>query len=265
MFLHLRSPRLNHLQILIGKRMIIHSLDCFRNQADPSWLPYLTEGLANIDKNYLQALTHSQEWLPGPNAIFNAFSLPLEEVHYVLFGESPYPRRESANGYAFWDNAVHELWSSHGLSKSVNRATSLRNIIKMLLVADGALKPADTSQHAITQINKSHYVQTNASFFQNLINHGFLLLNATPVLQAGPPQKDAKAWHPFTASIVHCLLKNRPKAKFILLGKIANSILPLLENASPSVLTAEHPYNLSFIQNREVIGFFKPLHLLRAG
>src|SRR3990167_8971752 len=82
--------------------------------ADSSWHAYLRTGLAAMDQHYLKQLTHSSSWLPGSKKIFNAFSLPLDRVQYVLFGESPYPRRESANGYAFWDHAVNALWSSSG-------------------------------------------------------------------------------------------------------------------------------------------------------
>ena len=60
------------------------------------------------------------------------------QVNYVLFGES-LPRRASANGYAFWDAAV-KIMVSFGNSKTVNRATSLLNILKMLLIAEGCLK-----------------------------------------------------------------------------------------------------------------------------
>lgn len=229
---------------------------------DASWRTCLEQGLASMDSQYLNTLTHRGDWLPGHHAIFNAFTLPMNQTNYVLFGESPYPRQESANGYAFWDGAVRELWSAQGLSKKVNRATSLRNILKMLLVAEGLLAPDNTSQSAIAELDKSRFVQTNDAFFQNLIKQGFLLLNATPVLQSGPPTLDAKAWHPFVATILNCLLKSRPQVKFILLGKIANNISPLLAGTQNDILYAEHPYNLSFIQNTKVINFFKPLHLL---
>lgn len=229
---------------------------------DASWRTCLEQGLASMDSQYLNTLSQAGDWLPGHNAIFNAFTLPMNQTNYVLFGESPYPRQESANGYAFWDGAVRELWSAQGLSKKVNRATSLRNILKMLLVAEGLLQPDNTSQTAIAELDKSRFVQTNDAFFQNLIKHGFLLLNATPVLQSGSPTLDAKAWHPFVATIIKCLLKSRPQVQFILLGKIANNISPLLAGTPNDILYAEHPYNLSFIQNKKVINFFKPLHLL---
>ncbi|VVC76141.1 Uracil-DNA glycosylase [Aquicella siphonis] len=234
------------------------------NVADASWKECIQKGINRVDPDYLNHLTHSRNWLPGPQRIFNAFSLPLTQVNYVLFGESPYPRSESANGYAFWDASVNELWSSTGLSKKVNRATSLRNILKMLMVADGLLDKHHTNQDDIAKIDKQGFVQTNEELFSNLIRHGFLLLNATPVLQPGSPQKDARAWYPFTKEILDCLLQKRPHVTFILLGRIANTIDHLITRAQPDKLYAEHPYNLSFITNPKVLDFFRPLHLLQS-
>lgn len=235
----------------------------FSDAIHPSWHECLQSSLQQMDATYLQHLLRSTHWLPGHEKIFNAFSLPINQVNYVLFGESPYPRQESANGYAFWDASVAELWSESGLSKKVNRATSLRNIVKMLLVAEGMLQKDNASQEAIAQLNKQALVQTNDEFFTNLIQHGFLLLNATPVLQENAPLKDAKAWHPFMANLLSCLLQQRPQTKFILLGRIANQIDSFISALNVEKLYAEHPYNLSFITNQRVIDFFQPLHLLR--
>ena len=232
-------------------------------EIDPSWKACIQRGLAEVDLHYLEKLNQSSHWLPGKEKIFNAFSLPLEQVNYVLFGESPYPRPESANGYAFWDASVKDLWSPTGLSKKVNRATSLRNILKMLLVAEGALNQHKVGQEEIANIDKRAFVQTNDEFFHNLLKHGFLLLNATPVLQSGPPQKDARAWYPFTKELLDCLLQKRPDVKFILLGRIANKIDELIPLPHVDKLYAEHPYNHSFITNPKVLAFFEPLHLLR--
>lgn len=242
--------------------MTIHPFNL--NVIDPSWQEYLQQGLYAMDPHYLQQLTHSTNWLPGPEKIFNAFSLPVEKVNYVLFGESPYPRRESANGYAFWDAAVHELWSETGLSKKVNRATSLRNILKMLLIAEGLLSPENSTQDEIANIDKSSLIKTNHAFFSNLLEHGFLLLNATPILQDGAPHKDARAWQPFVKALLKGLIQKRPHVKFILLGRIANTIDPLIIDSNLEKLYAEHPYNLSFIANKKVQDFFRPLHLLKS-
>jgi len=230
---------------------------------DSSWQECLQKGLNKIDSAYLKKLLHSKNWLPGPEKIFSAFSLPIDNVNYVLFGESPYPRPESANGFAFWDASVNELWSPTGLSKKVNRATSLRNILKMLLIAEGLLNKNNASQEEIAKINKTLFLQTNNALFANLLRHGFLLLNATPVLQSCSPQIDARAWYPFTREILDCLLQKRRDIKFILLGRIATTIDKLIHYPHLDKLYAEHPYNVSFITNPRIIEFFKPLHLLR--
>lgn len=232
----------------------------------PSWLPCFQRALESMDQAYLQNLAATHSWLPGPDKIFNAFSLPVSKVNYLLLGESPYPRAASANGYAFWDAAVTDLWSPQGMSKKVNRATSLRNLFKMLLVAEGLLKPPHCSQPDILSLDKSQLAQTNAEFFTQLLQQGFLLLNASLVLhpQAGSGQvrKDARAWQPFLKEVIDFLLEQRPEVEFLLFGRIAAVIEELLPKARVNKLCAEHPYNHSFITNPEVLHFFRPLHLL---
>ncbi len=233
------------------------------NAAHSSWHACLTQALKTMDPDYLETLYTETDWLPGPEKIFNAFSLPLQQTSYVLFGESPYPRAASANGYAFWDAAVDQLWSETGLSKRVNRATSLRNMMKMLLIAENALPSHETSQAAIAKLHKANFIQTNQELFHNFLIHGFLLLNATPVLRPNQVQKDARAWHPFIRHVLNFTFEQRPQIQLILLGNIANSIEKLIGTHPVKKLYAEHPYNLSFIHNAEVIDFFKPLHLLQ--
>lgn len=239
--------------------MTTHNLNLASIHA--SWRDCFKQCLTHIAPDYLAELDKTS-WLPGPEKIFNAFSLPLPNVEYVLFGESPYPRAESANGYAFWDAAVDNLWSPTGLSKPVNRATSMRNLLKMLLIAEGLLDPKHTDQQSIANIDKTQLVQTNSAFFNNLLDKGFLLLNATPVLQgAGNPQKDAKAWLPFIQQLLSLLLQQKPDVTFILFGRIAHTIKALIPG-HPHLLQTEHPYNISFIHNPDAIAFFRPFRLL---
>jgi uracil-DNA glycosylase len=233
------------------------------DKVDASWQPCIKQALSTMDSEYLDQLSHHTHWLPGAEKIFNAFTLPVNQVNYVLLGESPYPRAESANGYAFWDAAVTDLWSATGLSKPVNRATSLRNIIKMLLVADGTLDSMHTSQADIMQVDKNHLVKTNQALFNNFLQRGFLLLNASLVLQPTAVRKDAIAWQPFLKTVLTFLQQKRPEAKLILLGNIATSVKKFIEKKPIDVLCAEHPYNISFIQNPIVLEFFKPLQLLK--
>lgn len=229
-----------------------------------SWHDCIHRGLSAMNAEYLNHLANSSDWLPGPEKIFSAFSLPVDKVQNVLFGESPYPRRESANGYAFWDAAVEHLWSPTGLNKKVNRATSLRNMMKMLLLAENKLRSAHMTQNEIANIDKSIFVTTNQAFFNNFLQHGFLLLNAALVLQPHQvPHKDAKAWRPFLQIVLNFLLQQRPNVQFILFGRIAGEIDPLIADKHAKKLVAEHPYNLSFITNPTVLSFFKQFQLLR--
>lgn len=231
------------------------------NQIDPSWLPIIKKALQVLPADYFSTIKQSN-FLPQENQIFNAFSLPLEKVHYVLFGETPYPRAQSANGYAFWDAAVKNMWSHKGLSKEVNRATSLRNFIKMLLVTEGLLKPDNLTPEAIAKIDKTHLIQTLPEFFNHMMEKGFLLLNASLILREGKKNQDAKIWLPFMEIILKELYLKKPEVELILFGQIAKAI-EMLPAAKPyKKLISEHPYNYSFILNKSVQDFFRPLHLL---
>lgn len=226
----------------------------------PAWKPCLQQALQKMDPVYLDRLQHNSGWLPGQARIFNAFCLPPQQTQFILFGESPYPRAASANGYAFWDAAAGELWSENGLQKTVNRATSLRNFIKMLLVAEGLLTPDQTTPENIARLSKQQMVQTVSELFQNLLQKGFLLLNTTLVLQSGNVRDDARAWQPFVQDILRHLQVTQPHIKLILLGRVAAALTGM--TAGFNTLVAEHPYNLSFISNPAILDFFRPIHAL---
>lgn len=228
-----------------------------------SWRPLTNEAMKQVDLAYLEQLQQNADWLPGSEQIFAAFSLALPKTNYILFGESPYPRAQSANGYAFWDSAVHELWSPNGLSKEVNRATSLRNFIKMLLLAEGLLSDTDTSQSAIAALDKENLVSTVDELFENFQRQGILLLNASLVLSKKPVVQDAKCWRPFLNTLLNSLAKKYANLELILLGNIAKVIAQLPSANQFKQFHAEHPYNISFIYNKEVQAFFKPMRLLR--
>jgi len=229
----------------------------------PSWLPIVEKALTKVDSHYIQDLAKNPNWLPGADNIFSAFSLPLNQTRYILFGESPYPRPESANGYAFWDANVSDIWSDNGLAKPVNRATSLRNIMKMLLVSQSLLDGDNTSQQAIAGVDKQHLVQTLDQLFGHLLQQGFLLLNASLALLGGyKVNHHAKMWLGFMESILTSLKESKPNIQLVLLGNIAKVIqkMPVAQNFQQIV--AEHPYNISFINNPNILNFFKSFDLL---
>ena len=235
-------------------------MPCLYNpkQIHPDWHPILDQAILTLDPNYLHQLTIDNHWLPGKESLFAAFTAPLSSIRYILLGESPYPRAQSANGYAFWDRAVGSLWSSTGLSKPVNRATSLRHFIKMLLHARGDLKD-DFSQDAIAKLDHAAYLQTASQLFGALMAHGILLLNASLVYSEGNIPYHARQWRPFMQSLLLQLADYNPVLELILFGRVAAQVR---EASRFKCLIAEHPYNISFITNPDVVAFFKPMDLL---
>jgi uracil-DNA glycosylase len=238
-------------------------------RADASWRPHLITGLDAMMRatpDYLPDLANEQ-YLPTGGRLFAAFALPLPAVRYVLVGEGPYPREESATGVCFMDGAVGPLWSETGLSKPVNRATSLRNFMKMLLVAEGRLSEDDTGGAALAPVAKAAQtdgsIQTLAELQDNLLGHGFLLLNAALVFRKHvPPVQEARAWVPFQRAVFAALAERADKPTLVLWGKIAEQLNKVPETAGFPQIHAEHPYNLSFIRHEGMQKLFGPMHLL---
>jgi uracil-DNA glycosylase len=239
--------------------------------ADASWRPHLLKGLEAIsaaNPGYLHALA-ADHYLPTENRLFAAFALPLDQVRYVLVGEGPYPRAESATGVCFMDGAVGELWCATGLSKAVNRATSLRNFMKMLLVAEGRLAANDCGAAAIAPIaaaaRTDGTIQTLPQLQGNLTRHGFLLLNAALVFRPHvAPALEARAWLPFLQTVLGFLADRPEPPTLVLWGKIAEQLKKLPETAGFRQACAEHPYNLSFIEHDGMQRLFGPMKLLQA-
>jgi len=226
--------------------------------------------MAVADPRYLPSLVNGA-FLPTQGRLFAAFAQPLESVRYVLVGEGPYPREDSATGVCFMDGAVDELWSEQGLSKRVNRATSLRNFMKMLMVAEGLLSVDATKGEMIAGVSAtaradgSGFIQTLPDLQNNLTNHGFLLLNAALVFRPEvAPAKDAKAWRPLINAVLESLLARSEQAPptLLLWGKIAQWLEELEPVSAFSKAVAEHPYNLSFIAHSGMQTLFGPMKLL---
>lgn len=242
-----------------------------------SWHPVLCAGLRamhEIHPVYLNQLATTQaQLLPSKARIFAAFAQPIHAVRYVLIGEGPYPREESATGVSFMDGAVSSLWSEQGLSSKVNRATSLRNFMKMLLVAEGWLNEVQTTKEAL-QAGLQQAKNANVRFIETLTElearlhaHGFLLLNASLVFRPDvPPAIDAKAWRPMMQAVLAALHKMQAAqaapVELMLWGKIAEHVQQIPEAALFVQRVAEHPYNLSFVQNKLMQALFRPMHLL---
>ena len=243
----------------------INDIDFPKNTLDavhPTWRGIVLDALNQMDPGFLSLLATRTDWLPGQSNLLRAFSQPLENTRFLLFGESPYPRPESANGYAFLDAAVGPVWSENGLSKAVNRATSLRNWIKALLLAENHLQGQPTKE-AIAQLDKTNLVQSLDELFQNMQSQGIVLLNASLTLIPDMSvRKQGQYWVPFINQLLEGVRQDLPNTELILFGKIAKEVLKIPAAQDYYVFTAEHPYNLSFITNQDVHTLFGPMKFL---
>jgi len=228
---------------------------------DPAWARVLEAPAAAMDRAYLRGL-EAMDWLPGAPLMLSPLrKVGPQGVTAVLMGESPYPRRQSAIGESFNDGAVGAIWGSAGLAKPVNKATSLRNIVKMLLVAEGLISPAATATE-IAAVDRCDLVVSLEDLFVRIRAAGILCLNAIPVLTANKA-RDARAWRGFMDLFLANLHRLAPDATLLLFGNFAKDLGTVAGAAGWDTIAAEHPYNVSFINDAAVLDYFRPLHLLR--
>jgi len=227
-----------------------------------SWDTILSEAYASLEADYQKFLEEDEDYFPSKENYFNAFNtLPKEKVKYILFGQDPYPRKESAGGYAFIDTKVEKLFSTSGLSKEVNRATSLRNFVKMALVASGKLTTDDTTQEAISQLDKTEMIDSIEDLRMNFEKNGVLLLNTALIFtDKKSSTKHIKAWRPFVQTLLNALEESAPK--LILFGTHAKALKKQFTLGKFETIELEHPYNHTFISNPRAIKLFGPMKLL---
>jgi uracil-DNA glycosylase len=227
-----------------------------------SWETILSKAYASLEADYQRFLEEDISYFPSQENYFNAFNtLPKEKVKYILFGQDPYPRKESAGGYAFIDTKVENLFSDSGLSKEVNRATSLRNFIKMALVASQRLTSEDTSQEVISKLDKTQLINSIDELRQNFEKNGVLLLNTALIFtDKKSTKKHIKAWKPFVQTLLNALEQGAPK--LILFGTHAKDLKKQFSLDKFETIELEHPYNHTFISNPKALELFGPMHLL---
>ena len=231
-------------------------------QTDPSWHKILTKSLDALPKEYREFLDHDTHYFPNKHNFLNAFSLPLSKTRYILFGQDPYPRRESAIGYAFIDGNVTSLFGQDkGLSKAVNRATSLRNFLKMLFVCEGQLED-DFSKESVIMIDKTPYIDSMVQLKENFEKNGVLLLNMALVFTSKEESNThIKVWRAFVQRLLKEL--QGEKVELILFGKMAKELERFDEATCFLKHSMPHPYNVGFITDKSAHKLFKPMKLLR--
>jgi uracil-DNA glycosylase len=232
-------------------------------RVDESWEETLKKCLSAFDSEYLEFLKNDTGYIPKKGSIFNTFvTLPKDRVKYILFGQDPYPRAESATGYAFIDGRVEAIFSPKGLSKDVNRATSLRNFIKMALVADGRLNCDNLSQDAIAKIKKDDLINSIDQLRLNFEKNGVLLLNTALIFTSKNESKShIKSWIFFIKNLLKELKEQNPT--LILFGTFAKDMKKRFDLDSFETVELKHPYNHSFICDDVAIKTFGKMKLLQ--
>jgi len=241
---------------------MVGAADTLLSNVKEEWRDILLSSLETFPNEYISFLSEGR-YLPGREKLFSAFStMEPQDVRYILFGQDPYPRVDSATGYAFIDGRVRSIFSERGLSKEVNRATSLRNFIKMALVARGDMACDDLSQKAVSEVSKDGLIESMEEMRVNFEREGVLLLNASLVYEdSSSSSYHSKIWRTFLRRFLSHMEEISPL--LILLGKHALSISALPEATPYRSAMLEHPYNISFVCNPEAHSLFAPMDILR--
>jgi len=231
-------------------------------RVDESWSSSIDVAYRSLSPSYRHYLESDRDYFPSQENYLNAFkTLPKDKVKYILFGQDPYPREQSAIGYSFIDGRVSHIFSSSGLSKDVNRATSLRNFIKMALVARGDLDISDTTQEAISHIDKSHLITSIYQLKDNFEVNGVLLLNTALIFSSKDKSRyHIKEWRPFIETLLKEMVDISPK--LILFGTHAKALKRLNYIDDYETIEMEHPYNHTFIDNPKALELFGGMKLL---
>jgi len=226
-----------------------------------SWELVLQKAYRALSPDYRAFLEKKEGYFPVD--FLAAFgSLSRANTKAILFGQDPYPRRESAIGYAFIDGAVEGLFSPSGFSKPVNRATSLRNFLKMQLLAQGLLSPDNLSQSAISNVDKQGLIGTMESLRQNFEHEGILLLNTALIFTCKEETSlHVKMFKPFMRTLLSEL--SGDNKELILFGNLAKEVEKLLPTSHGyTLIKTLHPYNIGFIHDAKVQAYFAPKRLL---
>lgn len=222
-----------------------------------SWRDIIHNAYSALQVDYRVFLETDKGYFPDYDNFLNAFkTLPLDNTKAILFGQDPYPRKESAIGYAFIDAKVKEIFGKSGLSKEVNRATSLRNFIKMLLLANGSLGQNSLTQESIASLNKNGFIKSIIELKNNFEREGILLLNSSLVFESKERSVfHAKMFEPFMRKLLHQI--SDKNIELILFGNLAKNIKKLLPlHHSFKLFESCHPYNLQFITDKNVQNYF---------
>lgn len=202
--------------------------------ADESWRRELGREFKKPYMAKLETFLH-QEWashkvFPPQNLIFRAMNgTPFDQVRVVILGQDPYHNDGQAMGLSFSVPAGQKVPSS------------LQNIYKELKDDCGCQPPKHGDLQAWS-------------------DQGVLLLNAALTVRAHEANSHAKkGWQELTTAAIKALSARRRGLVFLLWGKNAQAVEPLIAQGKHHVLKSVHPSGLSAHR-----GFFGCKHFSKA-
>ena len=165
---------------------------------------------------HLTHLSQDQTIYPPQDQVFRALQLtPPEAVRVVLIGQDPYHGPNQANGLAFSVNPGQAL------------PPSLRNIFKEL------------------QSDLGGDLRQNGDL-SDWASQGVLLLNQVlTVAQGQANSHQAIGWQAWTQDLVRVVNDFDQSVIFLLWGKKAQALLPLIDQTRHKVIQSAHPSPLS--------------------
>jgi uracil-DNA glycosylase len=176
--------------------------------------PELETALAAIVEWLEAEAAAGRNWLPAPERVLRALTVPLADVRVLVIGQDPYPTPGHPVGLAFSaDRAVRPL------------PRSLANIYRELCNDVGITPPEhpDVSRWA---------------------HNGVLLLNRVLTVEAGRAGSHrAVGWQRVTDAVVRALVARGGPLVAVLWGRDADAVRPLLGDVP--VIASAHPSPLS--------------------
>lgn len=158
----------------------------------------------------------TQTVYPPEDLMYTALRLtPVDAVRVVIIGQDPYHGPGQAHGLAF------------SVPRGVKPPPSLRNILKELHddVGCPSSKHGDLASWAA---------------------QGVLLLNRVLTVRDGQPGSHAgKGWEVITGEIVRAISARPTPAIFVLWGRPAQTVKPLIDETRHTIIESVHPSPLS--------------------
>tara|TARA_B100001989_G_C24541939_1_gene468138 strand:+ start:385 stop:1044 length:660 start_codon:yes stop_codon:yes gene_type:complete len=179
---------------------------------DQSWSSLLNDDvLQNLDFLNLLKFVESERLTkivyPPEEDVYNAFSIPVQNVKVLILGQDPYHGKGQAHGYSF------------SVRKGVALPPSLKNIFK------------------------EAKIESNHGDLTNWTTQGVMLLNTVLTVEENKPKSHSrKGWQILTRRVLELLIEHNEHIVVMLWGRDAqNQVSGLNFKPTQLVLKAAHP------------------------